>query len=103
MKCIENSTDEVYELACKFDCEKLDELSDTLGDQVRVLDIHLESKNSYAKFIVCFTEEEIVLKNGNYLLRSQKTVPCTIPPLHYYKSVSGEELSKNFRPLSVTE
>lgn len=100
---IDSRTGEKYLAGIEFDLKRIDELLRLVNHEAKYIDLHIEGENSFLKLLICFTDEEIEIKNGNYLLRSEKIIPGTIPPMHYYKSVEKEEFCKNFKPFSVTK
>lgn len=99
---IDSRTGEKYLEGLEFDYKKAGELVASIIRYVKYVDLHIEGEKSFAKFTTCFSNEEIEIKQGNYLLQSEKIIPGTMPYIHYYKSVDKEEFFKNFKPLSVT-
>lgn len=92
---------EKYLEKIEFDYNRVEKLINFISNEAKYVDIHIEGDNSFAKFKICFTDEEIEVNQGDVLLRSVKEVPQTMPTLHYYKSVHKEEFSRNFKPLEV--
>lgn len=100
---VDKRSREKYLLAMPFDFKVADEIIKIVLNEAEYIDLHIEGEKSFLEFKICFSNEAVRLNHGDYLLKAEKTIPGTMPPLHLYKSVCEREFSRNFKPLSVTE
>lgn len=100
---VDKRSQEKYLLAIPFDYKVANEVIKIVLNEAEYIDLHIEGKKSFLEFRTCFSDRVVKLNHGDYLLKAEKTIPGTMPPLHLYRSVDEREFSRNFKPLSVME
>ena len=69
----------------KFEKNKVQEFINFVSKDAEDISIYISADETYAKVNFCFVEEELKIKSGEVLLRTNEPIPRTIPQLYKYK------------------
>lgn len=57
---------------------------DFVAKDSETIDLHISSEGVSAKIQILFDENILELKNGDCLVKTNETIPKTMPPVHKY-------------------
>lgn len=81
--------------------ERLDKNGDWIPATISKIDVHVEGGDepeNYVKFSIYSSRMEVKVMFGEYLVKTDEIIPCSLPFRNYYLAWSKSQLLDNFSP-----